>query len=183
MAKQVKEKIYIYIDANNLYQNVKTHLGWSIDYQKFYTFLKHRYNFQEAYLFIGYIEKNKWLYDRLQQIGFTLVFKETIPVYNKANNQHEIKGNCDADMVLNIVRDYYENKMQGVYCKAVIVTADGDFASTIRFLRDENALEIVLAPCKEQYLSILIRKLNIRIDYLYQHKNKLQFLLKKKSPR
>ena len=182
-SKKHQKKVNVYIDANNLYQNVRLHLEWRIDYQKFYTFLKHKYHFQKAYLFIGYIEKNKGLYDKLRQIGFTLVFKETIPVYNKINDKQEIKGNCDADMVLHIVKDYYESKIRGIHCKAVVVTADGDFASTIKFLRDRDALEIVLAPCREKYLSILIRKLNIKIDYLYQHQNKLQFLLKKKSPR
>ena len=182
MTKPSKEKTNVYIDGNNLYQSIWLNLGWKMDYQKFYTFLKHKYHFQNAYLFIGYVEKNKRLYNKLEQIGFTLVFKETIPVYNEANNKHEIKGNCDADMVLHIVRDYYENKIQGVHCKAVVVTADGDFASTIKFLRDRDALEIVLAPCGEKHLSILIRKLNIKINYLSYYKHRLEYPFKKEKP-
>ena len=58
----------------------------------------------------------------------------------------------------------------------MLVTADGDFASTVKFLYDNNALEFVFAPCPpvayfpsgKRYnpMSYLIRKLRVPTEYL-----------------
>ena len=175
MSSKTENKTYIYIDANNLYQGIRYYFDWRLDYKKFYIFLQERYKPQDIYLFIGYIEQNKALYKHLTSVGYKLIFKEITK-----DAQGNIKGNCDADMVLQIVKDYYENKIQGINTKAVLVTADGDFASTIKFLKDKNAFEIVLAPCPPlktlsngrivKPLSFLIRNLNIRIEYISRYK-------------
>ena len=84
-------------------------------------------------------------------------------------------------MAHTITKDFYEKGvLKKQPYKAVLVTADGDFASTIQFLRDRNALEIVLAPCPPYIqlksgrvvkpLSFLIRNLNIRIEYISRYK-------------
>lgn len=168
-------KTYIYIDANNLYQGIRYYFNWRLDYKKFYIFLTEKYKTENVYLFIGHAPEYYWLYKKLRCIGFQLIFKEITK-----DAQENIKGNCDADMVLHIVKDYYENKINNINTKAVLVTADGDFASTIKFLRDRNAFEIVLAPCPPYIqlksgrvvkpLSFLIRNLNIRIEYISRYK-------------
>ena len=179
MSSKTENKIYIYIDANNLYQNARNYFGWRLNYTKFYTWLVEKYKTENIYLFIGHIPEYYWLYKKLQRIGFRLVFKEIT-----RDNTGKAKGNCDADMAHTITKDFYE---QGVLkkqlYKAVLVTADGDFASTIKFLRDKDALEIVLAPCpdvvilpngnEQKPLSFLIRNLNIKIEYLHRHRDKL----------
>ena len=107
MTTQEKQNVFVYIDGNNLYKNIKKYFEWSLDYEKFYIFLTEKHKANEIYLFIGYIEQNKALYKYLSSIGYALVFKETIP-----DEQGNIKGNCDGDMILHIVRDYYENEKQ-----------------------------------------------------------------------
>lgn len=176
MATQQKNNTHIYIDANNLYQGVRHYFDWRLDYKKFYIFLTERYKTDKVYFFIGYLPEYKWLYWKLQKLGFQLVFKEiTKDIHG------DTKGNCDADMVLKIVRNYYENKMENVNIKAVLVTGDGDFASTIQFLKEKNALEIVLAPCPPlqtlpnsrvvKPMSFLIRKLNVDVEHLDIYKD------------
>ena len=165
-------KTYIYIDANNLYQNIKNYFGWRLDYKKFYIFLTEKYKTKEVYLFIGYLPEYSWLYKKLETIGYTLIFKEIT-----RDNAGKVKGNCDADMAHTITKDFYEKGvLKKQPYKAVLVTADGDFASTIQFLRDRNAFEIVLAPCPPYQklsrnktirpMSYLIRKLRVPIEYL-----------------
>ena len=173
------DQVFVYIDGNNLYQNIKKYFDWSLDYEKFYIFLKEKYKTDRVYLFIGYIEQNKALYKYLSSIGYMLVFKETIP-----DEQGDVKGNCDTDMVLHIVKNYYENKIKNINTKAVLITADGDFASTVQFLKENNALEIVLAPCppvayfpngkKYNPMSFLIRKLRVPIFYISKYEQRLQ---------
>ena len=221
MAKQVKEKIYIYIDANNLYQCIKSRLGWKIDMQKFYNFLQKKYDFQEVYVFIGERPEQKYqnLYQDLTRIGFKLVLKKIVITKQIVNtkemkyNIHSnlqvqsntevrystaphikigkqklfqlikqnidsdveivdtIKGNCDGDMVFQMTSDFY-TKETGY--KAVVVTSDGDYSSVINFLKTNNALKLIISPSDEQYLSSLIKGLNVPIEYLSNHKDILQ---------
>ena len=58
----------------------------------------------------------------LQECGFILIFKEVV-----YNSDGEPKGNCDADLVLQVAKDTYENKFN----KAIIVSSDGDYACLI----------------------------------------------------
>jgi len=101
---------FAYIDGANLHKGVEE-LGWSLDYTRFRVWLKEKYQIGRAYIFIGLIPGNKNLYTFLQEAGFTLVFKET--TYDGAG---KVKGNCDADLVLKAVVDYYEKQ----FGKAII---------------------------------------------------------------
>jgi len=101
---------FAYIDGANLHKGVEE-LGWSLDYTHFRVWLKEKYQIGRAYIFIGLIPGNKNLYTFLQEAGFTLVFKET--TYDGAG---KVKGNCDADLVLKAVVDYYEKQ----FGKAII---------------------------------------------------------------
>jgi len=152
-----------YIDAANLYNGIVSQ-KWKLDYKRFRIWLSEKYGVKLAYLFIGLVPKNKNLYTKLQEDGYTLVYKEVI--YDGAGKP---KGNCDADMVLSATRDYYENK----FGKAVIVTSDGDYASLIKFLNDGGKLETVLSPAVEKKCSILIKRTGVPITYLNQVKNRL----------
>ena len=85
---------YAFIDSQNLNLGLQE-LGWKLDYKKFRIYLREKYGVDRAYMFIGFAAFNQNLYDRLQETGFVLQFKPTIPDRNG-----EIKGNVDADLVL-----------------------------------------------------------------------------------
>ena len=82
-----KEKVYVFIDSNNLNLGVKS-MGWKLDFRKFRVYLKEKYNVSVAYLFVGYMPGNQDLYSFLQKAGYVLVLKPTLP--DKDGN---IKGN------------------------------------------------------------------------------------------
>ncbi len=136
---------YAFIDSNNIHLGIKD-LGWEVDYGRFRTYLKDKYNVVRAYYFIGYIAKNESLYNYLKKSGYELIFKPTV-----ADGKGLIKGNCDAELVLQTMIDYDR------YEKAVIVTSDGDFACLLRYLREQNKLRVLLAP-EPQKCSILLKK-------------------------
>lgn len=75
------------------------------------------------------MEGNSDLYKALQLDGYILVFKPTF-----RNNQGTVKGNCDAELVLQAMIDL-DN-----YDGAVIVTGDGDFYCLVQHLRKNNKL-------------------------------------------
>lgn len=88
-----------YIDGANLHKGAEQ-LGWKFDYKKFRIWLLEKYGVSQAYLFLGLVPKYKNLYTRLQEIGFTLVFKEVT-----YDGNGKVKGNCDADIVVRAMRD------------------------------------------------------------------------------
>ena len=151
-----KENNFAYIDGANLHKGVAG-LGWTLDYKRFRVWLSEKYGVHTAYLFIGLIPKYKELYKSLQESGFTLIFKEVI-----YDGDGKPKGNCDADLVLNVVRDTYENK----FYQAVIVSSDGDFAGLIAFLKEHNKLSVILSSHMKDKCSILLKRTGAHIAYL-----------------
>ena len=133
--------------------------------------LKKKYQIDRAYIFIGLIPGNKNLYTFLQEAGFTLVFKET--TYGGAG---KVKGNCDADLVLKAVVDYYEKQ----FGKAIIVASDGDYAGLVNFFKEKGVLLALISPNNK--CSFLLRKLNISLVYLDNQRNKLNYGQKEKAP-
>ncbi|KXJ99839.1 MAG: hypothetical protein UZ19_OD1000341 [Parcubacteria bacterium OLB19] len=101
-------KVNIYIDGNNLYR-AATELGYKIDYKKFRGWLRQKYTPNNVYLFIGLIPNRIMFYEYLQECGFILVFKQTI------NVRGMVKGNCDAELVLKSVSDFYKGLSKNVY--------------------------------------------------------------------
>ena len=144
----------IYIDGNNLYRSAKE-LGHEIDYKKFRGWLRQKYSPTKVYLFIGLVPNRTKFYEHLQECGFILVFKQTISVEGK------IKGNCDAELVLKAVSDFYTK----AFTSCILITGDGDFGCVVEFLKENNAIDRVIAP-DENKCSFLLRNKNTEITFL-----------------
>jgi len=161
------QKNYAFIDSQNLNLGIKS-LGWKLDYKKFRVYLKEKYHIKKAYLFIGYVPANQDLYSSLQSMGYVLVFKPTLP--DKDGN---IKGNIDADLVLQAMIDYRK------YDKAVIVTSDGDFYSLVKYLYTNKKLERVISPYMKTCSSLLKKTAKEKIIFMHNLSKKLGY--KKKN--
>jgi len=170
--KKHQKNNYAYIDGNNLYRGVKNS-GWRIDFFRFRKWLNVKYGINRAYYFIGLIPKEKDLYEVLQKAGFILMFKEVV-----YDGNGKPKGNCDADLVLQVVRDIYENKFD----KVVIVSSDGDYAGLVKFLQEKNKLRVILSPSAQERCSILLKRINVPITYLNDIKHKISLNNKEKAP-
>jgi len=160
---------FAFIDSSNLYLGVRD-LGWNLNFKRFRIYLKERYNVGKAYLFMGFVNKNNNLYKSLQEAGYVLIFKPTIP-----NEDGEIKGNCDADLVLQSMIDY--NK----YDKAVIVSGDGDFYSLVRYLFKNNKLLRVIAPNKKSSSKLIRKEAMGLFVFLDDLKKKLEYIKRKST--
>jgi uncharacterized LabA/DUF88 family protein len=155
---------YAYIDGANLHKGT-VELGWMIDYDKFFTWLKDKYDIKVAYMFIGNVSKYASLYEKMKNAGFTLIFKDV------TNNRYgQIKGNCDADLVLQAARDVFEKE----YGNAIIVSSDGDFSGLVRFLQEKGKMESVLSPSNR--CSIFLLRTGAPLTYLDQVKEKIMLL-------
>lgn len=149
-------KLSIYIDGNNLYRSAKG-LGFEIDYKKLRGWLRQKYGPKNVFLFIGLVPERVKFYEYLQSCGYILIFKQTVSVGEK------IKGNCDAELVLKCVSDFYTKNFE----KCIVITGDGDFGCLVEFIRDNTALHSVISP-DEKKCSILIRNKNVEITFLNQ---------------
>jgi uncharacterized LabA/DUF88 family protein len=162
------QKTIAYIDGANLHNGVKT-LDFDFDYSRFRIWLKDKFNVSEAYIFLGNIPKYSNLYAYLQECNYKIIFKEVV-----YDNTGKAKGNCDADLVLKMTQDFYNKK----YEKALLVSGDGDYAPLIRFLNDEKVLLGIICPSKKEKCSILIKRINIKIFYIFDQIS----ILKRKIP-
>jgi uncharacterized LabA/DUF88 family protein len=143
-ADRLKAKLpnYAFIDGQNLYMSIKNQ-GWTLDYKRFRRYLTDKYNVTKAFLFIGHIPTNANLYKSLQEYGFILIFKPILEIKGR------IKGNVDADLVLQAMIDYPN------YNKAVIVSGDGDFYCLVNYLRNKGKLLKLMVPDDSRFSSLL----------------------------
>ena len=165
-------KLNIYIDGNNLYRSAKE-LGFEVDYKKFRGWLRQKYNPTSVYLFIGLVPQRIKFYEYLQECGFILIFKHTVSV------GAIIKGNCDAEIVLKTVSDFYTK----AFNSCILITGDGDFGCLVEFLINNSVMDTILAP-NEKKCSILLKNKNIEITFLNEqyHKFSRPSSLKEKAP-
>lgn len=154
---------FAFIDTQNLNLGVQD-IGWKLDYKRFRVYLKEKYNVQTAYMFIGFVQTNQNLYRALQKYGYVLIFKPTLP--DKDGN---VKGNIDADLVLQAMIDY------NVYEKAVIVSSDGDFYSLVNHLYKNCKLERVISPYKKTCSTLLKKTAKEKIVFIDNLKQKLEY--------
>ncbi|MEK7538816.1 MAG: NYN domain-containing protein [Patescibacteria group bacterium] len=158
---------YAYIDSQNLNLGIQK-LEWKLDYRKFRIYLAEKYSVKKAYMFIGFVALNQSLYDNLQEAGFILRFKPTVP-----DADGKIKGNIDADMVLLATLEL------NAYDKAVIVSSDGDFYSLVQYLHENGKLRVVLSPDIKNCSTLLKQTAREKIWFMNELRNKLEY--KKKS--
>lgn len=158
-----KANNYAFIDSQNLNLGIQK-LGWKLDYQKFRVYLKEKYHVQKAYIFVGFVALNQKLYDKLQEAGFLLKFKPTIP-----DGDGKIKGNVDADLVLHATLEI------DAYDKTVIVSSDGDFYSLVQHLYDADKLEVVLSPDMKNCSRLLKQTAKEKIQFINNLRNKLEY--------
>ncbi|MFA7191812.1 MAG: NYN domain-containing protein [Candidatus Paceibacterota bacterium] len=158
------DKINIYIDGNNLYRSAKE-LNFEIDYKKFRGWLNQKYKSKNIYLFIGLVPSRVKFYEHLQECGFILIFKQTVSVGGV------VKGNCDAELVLKAVSDFYTNATNSF----ILITGDGDFGCLVEFLQKNNVINCIIAP-DEKKCSILLKNKNTEVTFLNQHYHKFSSL-------
>ena len=158
-----KENNYAFIDSQNLNLGIQK-LGWKLDYKRFRIFLAERYGVTKAYMFIGFVALNQSLYDNLQEAGFILKFKSTIP-----DAEGKIKGNIDADLVLRAALEISE------YDAAVIVSSDGDFYSLVQYLYEVGKLKIVLSPDIEMASSLLKQTAREKMKFMNNLRGLLEY--------
>jgi uncharacterized LabA/DUF88 family protein len=151
-----------YVDGQNLYMGTaKSDPKWIISLARFRTYLTQKYNVQDAYYYLGYVQEGaniEKLYETIQKAGFILVFRE----HNSAMLGKK-KGNVDADIIFSIMKRLY---LKEKFNKVVLVSGDGDYKMLVDFLIEQDRFEKILFP-NRRYRSSLYKTIGIeRFAYL-----------------
>lgn len=144
MKKSKRQNIFAFIDSQNLNLGVRSQ-GWILDFRRFRIYLKDKYKVNKAYIFIGYIPKNKDLYKFLKDSDYELIFK---PVLESRHPKVKTKGNVDAELVLHTMIHFPK------FNKAIVVSGDGDFYCLVEYLEKKGKLGKIIVP-NRKYSSLL----------------------------
>ncbi|MFA5178581.1 MAG: NYN domain-containing protein [Candidatus Paceibacterota bacterium] len=154
-----------FIDGQNLYRGTTlTDPKWKVDLFKFRKYLANKYDIQKAYYFLGFLdEENQGLYDKIQEAGFIVKFRE----HNSAMIGKK-KGNVDSDIIFDIMKRIYK---QDFFDKIVLVSGDGDYKMLVDFLIEENKFKKILFPNKDFASSLYKKITRVYFDYLINIKH------------
>ena len=158
--KNEKEKNLAFIDGQNLYRGTtEGDPKWKVDLFKFRIYLSKKYKSEKAYYFLGFLnEKYQYLYDRIQEAGFILKFRE-----HNSMMEGKKKGNVDTNIIFNVMEKMYE---QEDFDKVIIVAGDGDYKILVDFLIKKEKFKKILFPSKESASSLYKELGSEYFDYL-----------------
>jgi uncharacterized LabA/DUF88 family protein len=139
-----------FIDGQNLYMGTtSSDVPWKVDLAKFMVYPRKKYGVVQAYYFLGYVqERNEELYEKIQQAGMILVFRQhSSAMFGKK------KGNVDSDIIFQVMKRLYK---KDDFDKIVLVSGDGDYKIMVEFLIEEGRFEKALFP-NRKFASSLYR--------------------------
>ena len=144
-----------FVDGQNLYMSTTTDdKPWFIDLARLRVYLRQKYKVGKAYYFLGFTrEEHQELYNKIQEAGFILQFKEHSPAMLGKK-----KGNVDTDIVFAVMKKLYRNE---TFDKIVLVSGDGDYKMLVDFLIEENRFEKILFPDQKR-ASSLYKKIDLK---------------------
>jgi len=146
--------------SKNIYRNGKiVYQGWKLDMKNFHQYLTKKLRVKKAFLFLGYIAKNKKMYDKFKKYGYEIIFKPTV-----MGEKGKPKGNIDAELVL-----YSSAILYREYDLGVFVSGDGDFYCLYKFMEEKKKLKSVLIP-NIHTKSRLLQPFHRYCKYLYRDK-------------
>lgn len=166
--KLKKENNFAFIDGQNLHMGTQSEKpAWQVDFFKLREYLSKKYNVTRAYYFLGFTIDDKGdLYDKIQEAGFILKFRE----HNSAMIGKK-KGNVDGDIIFSIMKKIYKKEK---FDKIVLVSGDGDYKMLVDFLIEENKFKKILFPNKNFASSLYKKITRVYFDYLANIKHKIK---------
>ena len=157
-----------FIDAQNLHLWT-AYENWKIDFKRFRIYLERKYNVDEVYMFLWFVnDEQQQLYRNIQKAWFILEFREhsSFMLWKK-------KWNVDVDIVFEVMHRLLE---KNDFNKIVLVTGDWDYIKLVNYLIKKDKLQKILFPNKN--FSSLYKKMAYKFWVnlsLKDVKNKIEY--------
>lgn len=136
-----KERNIVFIDGQNLHLWT-TSENWKVDFKRFRIYLKDKFNADEVYIFLWFInDDHQDMYRKIQKSWFILEFRD-----HHSNMLWKKKWNVDVDIVFQIMHRLAE---EDDFDKIVLVTWDWDYIKLVKYLIQKKRLKKILFPNKK----------------------------------
>lgn len=159
IGKFVKGKVYVFIDAANLENSVKS-LGWWVDYKKLYDYFKKETNLIGIRHYCPRLDDKRQdkFFTVLKHIGIKLITKplKIITLADKLKGNIR-KANFDVEIALDA------RELMPDYDTLVLFSGDSDFDYLLRFLR-QNGKRVIVISSKHHIAKELMASCNKYID-------------------
>ena len=142
ISKYIKGKVYIFIDAANIFYTQKT-LGWRISYERLRQYFEGECgkNLDKIFVYTAYdperLQQKKFL-DMLEINGYILRIKEVKRI-RVAKGVYEWKGDFDVELAMDIL-DHFQK-----FTTAVLLSGDSDFAPIVKRMKENGKIVIVMS--------------------------------------
>lgn len=164
-------EVTAFIDGQNLFQGISR----AIDYKRFRTYLREKYNVTLAYYFLWFRGNENNLYMKLQEAGFILIFNS-----KWENLKSNKKWNVDTNIVFTVMKRLLEWELDSI----VLVSWDWDYKMLVDYLIEKWRFTKLLAPNHRFASSLYKNKQNLPSQY-FDFIDKIQMQKKigyKKAP-
>ncbi|MEK7586913.1 MAG: NYN domain-containing protein [Patescibacteria group bacterium] len=141
----MKNRVYVFIDASNLWQAQKVK-GKMFDYEKLKTFLKTKFSASDLNIFYytaypkdgtrDYSLSGRHKFFTFLKKGLKYIVRKKelkrIPIHNDLGDSIQEKGNMDVEITIDAL--HFKNK----YDIAIFFTGDSDFLPLITYLKNDK---------------------------------------------
>jgi len=136
----VKGRVYVFIDAANIFYSQQT-LRWRVDYKKLKEYFLKECDLKEIFFYTGrvgaYDKQNKFL-KKLESYGYIVKAKEVKRI-EVAPNTYEWKGNLDVELTIAALKN------SDSFDTCILMSGDSDFASLLDELKERRKWVIVMS--------------------------------------
>lgn len=140
ISKFVKGKVYVFIDAANIFYTQKS-LGWLISYEKLMQYFKKECNLRKAFVYTAHDSKRpqqKKFLDMLDINGYVVRTKEVKKI-RVAKGVYEWKGDFDVELTIDMMDNIKK------FDTAVLLSGDSDFAPIVKRIKERNKKVIIMS--------------------------------------
>jgi len=157
--KYVKDTVYVFIDASNIYHSQKK-LGWKIAFLRLKKYFEKNTALGKIYYYTAYdpdyAQQRKFL-DLLEISGYTVRKKRVKFIKDSDHEEGGFhKGNLDVELTIDVVhnRDNFQS--------FVLLSGDSDFEALIKYLKSYGKRCVVIST--KDHVSIELVKQSKFID-------------------
>ncbi len=152
ISQYVKGKVYVFIDAANIYHSQKT-LGWRVDFIRLKSFFEKNTDLGQIYYYTAYDPEYPQQLNFLDflEINGYIIRKKKIK-FIKDSRQKEggfHKGNLDVELAIDAVDT--KNKFQSF----ILISGDSDFEALLKYMRAYRKNCLVLSTQDHVSLELL----------------------------
>lgn len=157
IAKFIKGKTSVFIDASNVYYSQKR-LGWRIDFAKLYQYLKKEIDLVKAFYYTARDTnsvKQSAFISFLEKTGFIVRSKKVKFIKNKRTQENICNGFHKGNLDVELTMDMLETK--GEYETILLMSGDSDFEPLIRLMKRKYNKKCLVMATKHNVSIELIR--------------------------